>query len=241
MPYVALFLAALLLAVPALAQVNCTEGMDPIDTGAPSRMSPVEFTHAIGAKEVAFAKAFASFGYTAEIDVQTLQGDVVDGAYHRKTTIGFDASGARLMKTPEAPTNTLTRLRLSDKDIDALLVPPFAITADNLTEKDVVYSGRQRVGEHNASVFDLLPRNEQAPLRGFNGRVWVWNSQNIVLKTCGRSASYPVGPFQYEVVRERVGEENWFPILIRADEEMRSGDNSVHVRVTVRYSDYKAR
>ncbi|MBS0517407.1 MAG: hypothetical protein JSR90_01875 [Proteobacteria bacterium] len=233
-------LAVLLLAMPAFAQINCTEGMAPIDSAAPSRMSPVEFTHAIATTETAFAKAFANYGYTAEIDVQTVQGDTVDGAFHRKVVVGFDAFG-RVVKTIEAPPSTLTRLQLSEKDIELLVTPPFAVTIDNMAEKDAVYSGRQPLGDHNASVFDLLPRNDQAPLRGFIGRVWVWTSKNIVLKTCGRSTSFPVGPYRYEVVRGQVGEENWFPVLIRADEEIQSGDNSFRVRVTAKYSDYAAR
>ncbi|SJZ47705.1 hypothetical protein SAMN02745126_01253 [Enhydrobacter aerosaccus] len=235
------FLTVLLLAVPVFAQVNCTATMEPIDTAAPSQMSPVEFTHAIAAREIAMAKAFATYGYIAEIDVQTLQGDVVDGAFHRKAKVGFDASGTKAVKNLEPVTNTLTRLRLSDKDVEGLVSPPFAITADNLAEKDAVYSGRQLIDDHNTSVFDLLPRNEQAPVRGFIGRVWVWTSKSTVLKTCGRSSGFPVGPFRYEIVRGKVGEENWFPVLIRADEDMRVGDNDVHVRVTAKYSDYAAR
>ncbi len=235
------FLIALLLAMPAFAQIDCSEGMEPIDNAATSPITPVEFTRAIAAREMLIAKAFATFGYTADIDIQTVQGDVVDGAFHRTSVVGFDPSAGRKVKTADPTTNTLTRLKLSDKDIDMLVAPPFAITTDNLAEKDVVYSGRQRLGEHNASVFDLLPRNEQAPLRGFIGRVWVWTRKNIILKTCGRSAAFPIGPLRYEVVRGQVDEENWFPVLIRADEDLRAGDNSVHVRVTGKYSNYKAR
>lgn len=240
MPHVVFFLALLLVAGPAFAQVDCTQGMDPIDSKAPSRMGPVEFTHAIATTETAFAKAFASYGYTAEIDVETLQGDTVDGAFHRKVVVEFDSAG-RTVKNVDAPPSTLKRLQLSDKDVDLLIAPPFAVTIDNLAEKDAVYSGRQKLADHYTSVFDLLPRNDQAPLHGFVGRVWVWTSRNIVLKTCGRSASFPVGPLRYEVVRGQVGEANWFPVLIRADETVRVGNDTVHVRVTAKYSDYMAR
>ena len=239
---VAVFTSVLLLAAPALAQIDCTQGMAPIDRDAPSSMSALEFTRAVSAKEAAFAKAFAGFGYMAEVSVETLQGDTVDGAFHQTFVVASDGSGARTAKPQGPATNTLTRLKLAEKDIDALVTaPPFALTSDVVAEKDAVYSGRQQVGDHKASVFDLLPRNDQAPLHGFIGRVWVWTSRRAVLKSCGRAASFPIAPMRYEIVRAQVAGEDWFPLLMRADEDVRLGEAPVHIRVNVKYSDYKAR
>jgi hypothetical protein len=242
MTALAVFTSVLLLAAPALAQIDCTRGMAPIDREATSSMSALDFTRAVSAKEATFAKAFAGFGYTVEVSVETLQGDAVDGAFHQTFVVASDGSGARTAKPQASATNTLTRLTLAAKDIDTLVTaPPFALTSDVVAEKDAVYSGRQEVGDHKASVFDLLPRNDQAPLHGFIGRVWVWASRSAVLKSCGRIASFPIAPMRYEILRGRVAEENWFPVLMRADEEVRLGDAPVHVRVNVKYSDYKAR
>jgi hypothetical protein len=240
-PAAALF-SVLLLATPAFAQVNCNEGLQPIDSDAVSPMSVPEFIHAIGAKETAFGKAFSGFGYTVDVSIQTLQGDAVDGEFHQVYSVAFDRAGTRTATPAGAATNTLVRLKPSDKDIDTFVTaPPFTLTSDILADKDAVYSGRQQVADHNASVFDLLPRNDQAPLRGFAGRTWVWAGESSVLKTCGRSSALPIAPMRYEIQRAQVGGENWFPALIRADEETRIGDNNVHLRVTVKYADYKAR
>lgn len=236
------FLSLLFLALPAVAQVDCNEGMEPIDRDAPSRMSAPEFTRTVSAKEAALAKAFANYGYKVDVSVETVRGDAIDGAYRQTFNVGFDDTGTRVTKPVDPAVNTLSRLQLTRKDIDALVTaPPFALTSDVLAEKDVVYSGRQRFDAHNASVFDLLPRNEQAPLRGFVGRVWVWAGKAAVLRSCGRSAAYPVGPIRYEIRREQVDEDNWFPVLMRADEDLHPGDNPVRIRVNVEYSDYKAR
>jgi hypothetical protein len=43
------------------------------------------------------------------------------------------------------------------------------------------------------------------------------------------------------VVRALVAEEYWFPTLIRADEDAVIGKETVRVRLTVKYSNYKAR
>jgi hypothetical protein len=238
----AVFAAVLLLATPVFAQIDCTQGMAPIERDATSPMSPLEFTRSVSAKEAAFAKAFASFGYTVEMSVETLQGSAVDGAFHQTFVVGSDGSTARTAR-PEGPaTNTLTRLKLAEKDVETLVTaPPFGLTADVMAEKDAVYSGRQRVAGHKASVFDLLPRNDQAPLRGFIGRVWIWTSRSTVLKSCGRAANFPIAPMRYEILRGPVAEHNWFPVLVRADEEVRLGGAPVHVRLNVKYSNYKAR
>jgi hypothetical protein len=238
----AAFFSILLLALPAFAQVDCNEGMQPIDRDAPSRLSVLEFTRAVATKEAALAKAFAMFGYKVELSVQTIQGNAVDGEFRQAFNVSFDDTGTRAAKPVEPAANTLSRLRLAPKDVDTFVTtPPFALTSDVLAEKDAVYSGRQRIGDHNASVFDLLPRNDQAPLRGFVGRVWVWAGRSAVLRSCGRAATYPIGSMRYEIRREQVGDENWFPVQMRADEDLHPDDSPVHVRVNVKYSDYKAR
>jgi hypothetical protein len=238
----AVFLSFQLLTLPAVAQVNCNEGMEPIDRDAPSSMSAFEFTHAVADKEVTLAKALAKFGYRVEVNVQTVMDDSVDGEFRQTFDVLFDDNGARAAKPVDAATNTLSRFKLSSKDVDTLVsAPPFALTPDVLAEKDAENSGRQQIGQYSPSVFDLLPRNDQAPLHGFIGRVWVWPSKSAVLRSCGRSTAYPIAPMRYEIRRQRVGEEYWFPASIRADENVHSDGSPVHLRVNVEYSDYKAR
>ena len=61
------------------------------------------------------------------------------------------------------------------------------------------------------------------------------------MRLCGRSRSAPIGRMRYQVIRAPVAEQYWFPASIRADEEAMVGSATVHVRVTVKYSNYKAR
>jgi hypothetical protein len=44
---------------------------------------------------------------------------------------------------------------------------------------------------------------------------------------------------RYEVVREQVVDGNYFPVSVRADEEMPVDGVPVHIRVTVKYTGYK--
>jgi hypothetical protein len=236
------FLAALLLAGPCFAEVDCNEGMEPIDAAGQSRLGPMDFVREVAAKEQTFAKALATYGFAMDVSVQTLQGDVVDGEFRQVTTFSFDDKGARRVNVTDGPTNTLTRLKLSDKDINGFGDPLlFALTADKLADRDIVYSGRQKMGELNTSVFDILPRTEQSSLRAFQGRAWVRETDDAIVKICGRSSAFPIAPMRFEEQRAEVGGVNWFPVLLRADEDAKIGNETVHVRVTVKYSDYKAR
>ena len=223
----------------ASAQVKCGGDLPPIDRDAESRMTAQEFVREVTAKETAFAKALGSYGYTVEASVQTLAGDAVDGEYRQVATVGFDASGPR-REVADGSVNTLKRIKFADRDLDALR-EAFVLTPARVSNGDIVYSGRQRMGEFNASLFDVLPRNPTGEIRGFEGRAWVRAREDAVMRLCGRSSGSPIAPMRFEVVRALVDGQYWFPVLIRADEAAPIGDDKVHVRVTVKYSNYKAR
>jgi hypothetical protein len=236
-------LAVLAVAIPltnaASAQVKCGEDLPPIDRAAESRMTAQDFVREVAVKEAAFARALGGYGYTIEASVQTLAGDAVDGEYRQVATVGFDANGAR-REIADGSVNTLKRIKFADRDLDALR-DAFTLIPTRVSSGDIVYSGRQRMGEFNASLFDVLPRNPSGEIRGFEGRVWVRAREDAVMRLCGRSSGSPIAPMRFEVVRALVDQQYWFPVLIRADETAPVGDDKVHVRVTVKYSNYKAR
>lgn len=235
----AVAMAAVAVAWPAVAQVKCGDDLGPVDQEAESRMSAPDFIRRVSAKEATFARALASFGYTVEATVQTLQGGTVDGEYRHTSTLSFDASGPK-REIAEGSINTLTRIKFADRDIEALR-DAFVLTADRVATGDIAYSGRQRIGEINASLFDIMPRDATADVRGFEGRAWVRARDDAVMRLCGRSSSAPIAPMRYQVLRALVGDQYWFPVSIRADEDARIGKERVRVRVTVKYSSYKAR
>ena len=234
------FLAvAVALAGPAWAQVKCAEDLEAVDRDAGSRMSAQDFVRDVSTKETSFAKALGNFNYKTEAVVQTLDGDTVDGEFRQVSTLGMDANGPK-REVAEGAVNTLTRIKFTDRDLDALR-DALTLTPDRIATGDIVYSGRQRMGQFNASLFDILPRDPSADVRGFQGRVWVRAREDAAMRLCGRSGYTPIAPMRFEVVRALVAERYWFPVLIRADEDARIGKETVHVRLTVKYSDYQTR
>ncbi len=233
-------LATLLIAASAAAQVDCNEGLAPLDTKAGSRMGAMDFIRHVATNEVAFAKAFLNYTYTLEINVQTVQGDTVDGEFHEVANIDYDTAGNRRATMISGPTNTLTRAQIGDRDVEALR-DAFTLTPALLSDRDIVYSGRQQIGNIDAAVFDILPRNGQATPTRFAGRTWVRISENAIIRICGRVGGGPFGSLRYRVIRAHIGDQFWFPANIRADEDAPIGGTKVHVRVAVDYTNYKPR
>ena len=236
----ALVLAAVLLCTPVVAQVRCNEGLEPLDRAAESRMSAMDFIREVAANETAFAKGFVNFGYVLDVSVQTLQGDAVDGEFRQVARVAHDAAGIRRKTVIEGPPSTLTRVKLTERDVDGLR-DAFVLSPDILADRDIVYSGRQQLADFRAAVFDILPRSQQANPRAFTGRVWVRSRDEAIVRICGLVATGPFGPMRYEVVRTKVADQFWFPAQIRADEDTRVDTQTVRVRINVKYSDYAAR
>jgi hypothetical protein len=240
MPRLVIFLLSLLPAVPAAAQIKCSDSMEPIQRDAGTRMSTQDFIKDVLTNEEVFAKALANYGYKVEVSIQTLQGDTVDGEYRRTSTVDFDANGQRRETVTDGAVNTLTRIRITDREIDSMRTA-FTLTPAKVADNDIAYSGRQQVGSIDAAVFDIMPRNQSADVRGFEGRTWVRVRDDAVMHLCGRTSSSPIAPMRYDVQRAAIDDKYWFPVQIRADEDARISGDTVHVRLSVKYSDYKAR
>ncbi len=236
----ALLLAALFASTGAFAQVKCNDGLEPIERDAGSRLTAMDFIRHIAANELVFNRAFADFGYVLKVDLQTLTDARVDGQFKEVTKVAFDDKGVRRVTTEGGTVDTLKRVKLPHRDVDSLR-DAFAITPEVLADRDIVYSGRQKIDDFKAAVFDILPRNAQSGARGFTGRTWVRGRDNAIVRICGRVTNGPFGPMRYLVQRTRVEDKYWFPAAINADETLRADDSDVHLRVGAEYSDYKAR
>jgi hypothetical protein len=231
-------LAATLITHAASAQVKCGADLPAIDRDATSRMTAQDFVNDVAPKEAGFAKALANYAYTIEATVQTVTGDAVDGEFRYVAVQSFDDKGPR--REVSAVANSLKRIKFAERDLEALR-DAFTLVPERISTGDIVFSGRQKVEDHNAALFDVLPRNPTAEIRGFEGRTWVWPREDAIMRLCGRSSGTPIAPLRFEVVRTLVDGQHWFPLSISADEEAPVGDEKVRVRVTITYSNYKAR
>src|SRR4030095_15243698 len=96
-----------------------------------SRLGPMDFVREVAAREQVFAKAMTTHSFTMDVTIQTLQGEAVDGEFRQVASFAFDDKGARRITVTDGPTNTLTRLKVSERDIAAFGDPALlSLTAD---------------------------------------------------------------------------------------------------------------
>jgi hypothetical protein len=199
------------------------------------------------AHEAEFKRERDNFTYVQTFIVQTIDDDgQPDGEYRMTSDITFTPSGKRYEKITDAPVPTLTRVSLSQQDLDDLRnIQPFVLTTAELPKYNVTYVGRQRVDELHTYVFDVAPKRIQKHHRYFQGRIWVDDEDLEIVKTDGKAVpditkgnSQNLFP-RFVTYRENIEGHYWFPTYTHADDVLHFESGGVHIRMTVRYSHYK--
>ena len=209
---------------------------------------PVEqIIQKFGDRELEFKKERDNYTYTQTFVVQTIDMDGrPDGEYRMTSDILFTPDGKRYEKVISAPPPTLQRISLSQQDMDDLEhVQPFVLTSQELPKYEVKYIGREQVDELSTYVFDVGPKKIEKNQRYFQGRIWVDDKDLNIVKSDGKAVpdiikkgNENVFP-RFETFRENIEGHYWFPTYTRSDDELRFSTGAVHIRMTVRYANYK--
>ncbi len=248
-----LLMLALLVAVPLVRAQDRGEG--PLAPAPPKGITPEQIMKQFTAKEKEFKLAREHYTFRQMVKVQTLDGDTVDGEYQLVSDILFDQTGRRLEQVVFAPQSSLQRISMSKEDFDDIRnQAPFVLTSDDLPDYSVLYVGQQQQDELHCYVFDVAPK-PASMVRGkryFQGRVWVDDKDLQIVKTRGKGVSpEPEKPKKkkrpedeqlfptFTTWREQVDGIYWFPTFSRADETLHFTGNDVHIRQTIRYTNYK--
>jgi len=198
-------------------------------------------------REAEFKKERDNYTYTQSVAVQTLDEDNrPDGEYRMVSDIIFTPDGKRFEKVTFAPQDTLRRITMSQQDFDDVRnVQPFVLTTSELPKYNVKYVGRQQVDELSCYVFDVGPKVIEKKQRYFQGRVWVDGKDLQIVMTDGKAVpdiinknNENVFP-RFRTYRENIEEGYWFPTYTRADDYLHFSMGDVHLRMTVKYSNYK--
>jgi hypothetical protein len=214
----------------------------PISTAPPS--IPVDqIIQKFAAREAEFKKERDNYTYTQNFLVETVdESDRPDGEYRLTSEIVFTPEGRRY----EHVTYALSRIMLSPEDMQDLQnIQPFVLTTEELPKYDVKYVGRQQVDEISAYVLDVGPKKIEKGQRYFQGRIWVEDKDLEIVKTYGKAVpdikkggNENVFPM-FETFRENIEGNYWFPTYTRADDVLHFSSGAIHIRMSVRYSNYK--
>ena len=236
---------ALACAVPAVAQ----RGEGPLVNEPPKGVTVDQVIQQFAAKEKEFKAARDHYTYTQDVTVQTLDGNTVSGEYREVFDVTYNDQGQRLENVTYAPISTLDRggISMSPEDLsDIRNLLPFVLTTDEIPEYNITYAGQQKEDELDTYVFDVHPKTIEKNKRYFDGRVWVDQTDLQVVKTFGKTVPdirkkgqenlFP----RFTTYREQIDGHYWFPTYTRADDNLDfSGREPVHIRETVKYTNYK--
>jgi hypothetical protein len=200
-----------------------------------------------GDRELEFKRERDNYTYTQTFVIQTIDDDGRPDGEHRMTSdILFTPEGKRYEKVTSAPPPTLQRISLSQQDLDDLEhVQPFVLTTDELPKYDVKYVGREPLDELSTYVFDVAPKKIEKNQRYFQGRIWVDDKDLNIVKSDGKAVpdiikkgNENVFP-RFETFRENIEGHYWFPTYTRSDDYLHFSTGAIHIRMTVRYANYK--
>jgi len=185
-----------------------------------------------------------NYTFTQDFDLVTLgEAGSGTGRFHRVSEIVFDDRGNRIEKITFFPPSTLQSLQITAEDMQDLAgVQPFALTTEDLPKYQIDYVGKEKIDELNTYVFNVKPKAIRKGERYLEGRIWVDDQDLQIVKVKGQAVPevndqrFP----HFESYRENIDGKYWFPTYVYADDvlDFRKGP-SVHLRMTVRYTNYK--
>jgi hypothetical protein len=227
-------------------------GFGPMDLTDPA-ISPEEIIKKFTAKESEFRAALNQYTYRRTVKVQTVTDDnKVDGEYFQVDDVTFDSEGKRMEKVVFAPANTLQRVSMSPADFQDIQERlPFVLTTEGLPLYDVKYVGRQKVDDVMCYVFDVGPKVMEKGKRYLQGKFWVDTDDLQVVVTDAKNVPDDVRKGHedlstpFTTYRQQIDGKYWFPTYTKGDGVLHfQGGNGylqedVHIRTTVKYSDYK--
>lgn len=211
-------------------------------------VKPVEVERIVSAfssKETEFRRALNEYAFKRDAVIQTIgMGGQVTGEYHRTSQFVFDDGGNRFERITYFPQPSLTEVTVTNEDIEDLGgVQPFALEAAKIGQYNFAYKGTEHIDELDTYVFDVEPKvlPKKVSERFFQGRIWVDTQDLQIVKVRGKGVPegdqrFPV----FETYRQHIDGRYWFPTYTYADDQLvfPKGD-AVHLRMLVRYSDFK--
>ena len=191
-----------------------------------------------------FRVARENYTYTQEVLVEDLAPN--RGEYRLNSEIVFTPQGRRYEEITYAPQPSLQDFTLSPEDMkDLENIQPFVLTAEDLSKYDVQFSAQEKLDELNTYKFCVGPKRIEKGQRYFQGTVWVDGRDLAVVKTDGKAVpdifkgdNQNLFP-RFVTYRENIESTFWFPTYTRADDVLHFRQGDVHMRMTVRYKNYK--
>lgn len=183
-----------------------------------------------------------NYTFNQDVDIVTLgEAGSVTGRFHRISDIVYDDLGNRIEKITFFPPSTAA-ISVTQQDMQDLAgVQPFALAAEDLPKYLVTYVGKEKIDELDTYIFDVKPKEIRKGERYLEGRIWVDDQDLQIVKVAGKGVP-EVGDQKFprfESYRENIDGKYWFPTYVHADDVLQFKNGDIHMRLSVRYTNYK--
>jgi len=204
---------------------------------------------AFAEKEDRYLRARVGYGYKKTIKLTEFGKDgQPSGEYQIVTQTTVDSDGRVYEKTVEKPQSSLHYMEILPGGGVAPLtkLPAYPLVTSQLAKYDLRYVGDEKVDEIDCYIFNAKPKLLERANALFQGVVWVDKQYLEVVKTYGKWVNdlgdvHPQEfPFvNFETYRENVDGKYWFPSYSRSDDFLHFKDESVPVRLIIKWTDIK--
>ncbi len=229
-------------------------GFGPLDPAPPTGITVAQIVEKMGAREAAFEHARDQYTFRQSVKMDTINDDNnrPDGEWQEVTDITYDNAGHRVEHVVFAPGNTIERVIITANDVNDIKDRlPFILTTAQLPEYNLTYLGTQHVDTLETYVLDVAPKQLVKGHRYFQGKVWVDKQDLEIVMVNGlnvpqdvRSGHEDLSP-PFTTYYQQIDGKYWFPTYTRAEGVLHFPAQSgvlaqdVHMRATVKYTDYK--
>jgi hypothetical protein len=219
------------------------------DKANTDKINTDEIVQKFAAKEAEFQEARNNYTYRQTVKLEELDagGNPTGGKWNLVEDVIFTPEGKRMEKVVYAPVQNLQHILLTPEDErDLRDVQPFVLTTKEIPEYAVTFLGREKIDEVGTYSFSVKPKKIVPGKRYFEGTIWVDDRDLQIVKTYGKgvgelkhgSSKGQAFP-RFETYREQIDGKYWFPTYTHADDTLHFANENVHIRMTVRYQDYK--
>src|SRR5215467_14338510 len=237
------------LSPPPVADHNVRRVTNKDPAAAPPALPPAEIIKAFAEKEDRYARARGGYGYKKTIKLTEYGKDgQPSGEYQVAVAAVVDSDGRVYEKTVEKPQNSLQYLEILPGGGLASLarLPEYPLVTSQLAKYDLRYVGDEKVDEVDCYIFEAKPKLLERANALFQGVVWVDKQYLEVVKTYGKWVNDlgPVHPQEFpfvnfETYRENVDGKYWFPNYSRSDEFLQLKDDTIPVRLVIKWTDIR--
>jgi hypothetical protein len=206
-------------------------------------VNAAEIIQKFAAKEAEFRVARGDYTYTQTVKLEELDPPPT-GMWYEVDDIIFSPEGKRSEHVVKAPVPNLQHIILTPEDASDLRdVQPFVLTTSDIGLYNINYLGREKLDEIGCFTFSVKPKKLERGKRYFEGEIWVDDRDYQIVKTYGKGVGIVAKGNEFpkfETYREQIDGKYWFPTYTHADDTLHfpNGEN-VHIRMTVKYQDYK--